>query len=367
MKIAVIGAGPGGLYAALAAARKNVAVDLFEKRNVGEGIVCGECLFDSLNVMPRPGEGLVRPVDEILLQGRRAYPFPLSRHRPLWMLDRRTWQRQLARRAAALGVRIHENAAVSGGRLKQLREDYDWILDASGAPSVTSRLYGFAREYFRDCLLAHQVVLEGDFGALWPRIKFAFFEDLPAALQPGYYWVFPKDRTHANVGVVCTMQKTPRSERPDLKKKLADVLRREGLTGASVLARGGGIATGRMLPRLTLDNIVLVGDAAGLTSALHGGGIDTACLSGALAVETLGDPKRYEEILKRRLREKNALERIAIRKMRTLSFEQYDRLLGGVTSPSRFVKLATGLRHLDMLCATLRWFKTRKEAPDWPA
>ncbi|MBP7342865.1 MAG: FAD-dependent oxidoreductase, partial [Syntrophaceae bacterium] len=167
MKIAVIGAGPGGLYAALAAARKNIAVDLFEKRNVGEGIVCGECLFDSLNVMPRPGEGLVRPVDEILLQGRSAYPFPLSRRRPLWMLDRKTWQRDLARRAADLGVRIHENAAVSGERLKQMRKDYDWILDASGAPSVTSRLYGFAREYFRDCLLAHQVVLEGDFRALW--------------------------------------------------------------------------------------------------------------------------------------------------------------------------------------------------------
>ena len=72
MKIAIIGAGPGGLYAALAAAKKGMQVELFEKRRVGEGIVCGECIFDSLRIMPRPGLGLLRPVDEILLAGTQG-------------------------------------------------------------------------------------------------------------------------------------------------------------------------------------------------------------------------------------------------------------------------------------------------------
>src|SRR5512133_4070603 len=113
MKIAIIGAGPGGLYAALAAAGRNIRVDLFEKRKVGEGIVCGECIFDSLRIMPRPGRGLLRPVDELVLQGRHSYTFPLSRHRPLWMLDRKTWQQDLARQARDRGVVIHENAGVT--------------------------------------------------------------------------------------------------------------------------------------------------------------------------------------------------------------------------------------------------------------
>jgi flavin-dependent dehydrogenase len=43
MKLAIIGAGPGGLYAALAAAGQGLQVDLWEKGRVGEGIVCGEC------------------------------------------------------------------------------------------------------------------------------------------------------------------------------------------------------------------------------------------------------------------------------------------------------------------------------------
>ena len=107
MKMAIIGAGPGGLYAALAAVRKNIKVDLFEKRKVGEGIVCGECIFDSLGIMARPGRGLLHPVEGLVLKGSGEYRFPLGRHKPLWMLDRRIWQQDLSRQAQELGVRLH--------------------------------------------------------------------------------------------------------------------------------------------------------------------------------------------------------------------------------------------------------------------
>jgi hypothetical protein len=57
---------------------------------------------------------------------------------------------------------------------------------------------------------------------------------------------------------------------------------------------------------------------------------------------------------------------VTIRKMREMSFDQFDTLLRGVTSKSKFVRLKTGLRHLDMLRTTLKWFGTKKEIPDWP-
>jgi digeranylgeranylglycerophospholipid reductase len=163
MKIAILGAGPGGLYAALSAARKNMKAELFEKRKVGEGIVCGECIFDSLKILNRPGKGLLRPVDEVVLQGRRPYTFPLGRYRPLWMMDRRTWQKNLAAEARALGVEIFEHSKVTPGRLRRMQKEYDWILDASGAPSVTSRLHAFTADYFREYLLAYQFVVRSDF------------------------------------------------------------------------------------------------------------------------------------------------------------------------------------------------------------
>ena len=370
MKIAILGAGPGGLYAALAAAKKNIRVDLFEKRKVGDGIVCGECIFDSLKIIPRPGNGLLRPVDEVVLQGRKPYTFPLSRHRPLWMLDRKTWQQDLAGQAVNRGVQIYEYSKVTPGRLKRMQKEYDWILDASGAPSVTSRLYHFTAEYFREYLLAYQYVVESDFSGLMPRIKFAFFENIPAQFQPAYYWVFPKNERCANVGVVCTVRGTLKKGDPDLKKILHDVLLWENLKEAAILEKGGGVATSGILPRLVYDNILLTGDAAGLTSALHGGGIDLACLSGVLAADAISGGAKgvcgYEKILKKYLRERTALENVTIRKMRAMSFNQFDELLAGVTAKSKLTRLKTGLCHPDMLYTTLKWFGTRKDMPDWP-
>ena len=370
MKMAIIGAGPGGLYAALAAVRKNIKVDLFEKRKVGEGIVCGECIFDSLGIMARPGRGLLHPVEGLVLKGSGEYRFPLGRHKPLWMLDRRVWQRDLSRQAQELGVRLHENARVTASDLARMKKSYHWILDASGAPSVASRLYGFTREYIQECLAAHQVRLAGDFSSLAPCIRVVFFPDLPAENQPGYAWVFPRDAESANVGVVCTVRKEPGHGRPDMKKMLTDFLRREGLEGSPVLERGGGIAPARMLSRLVYDNILLVGDAAGLTSALHGGGIDMACLSGVLAVQAVCEGQagaaRYAGALRRYSREKNALEKVTIGKMRALNFDRFDRLLFGVTSPSLRVRFWTALRNPVMFWTTIRWFTAKKKIPDWP-
>ncbi len=370
MKIAIIGAGPAGLYGALAAAKKGAQVDLYDKRRVGEGIVCGECIFDTLRLMPKPGAGLLRPVDEVIFEGQRPYPFALSRHRPLWMLDRKTWQQDLARTARSLGVTLFENTKITPSRLREMQKLYDGIIDASGAPSVTSRLYGFSSEYLKDALVAYQCVLQSDFRAIWPKIVIAFLPGLPARHQPAYAWIFPKDQRTANVGVVYTLRAADKKERPDLKILLMNFMKERGLFTAKILEQGGGLATGRVLPSLACDNILLAGDAAGLTSPLHGGGIDLACLSGVLAADALAAGSkgvaRYDALVRDYLRERTALEAVTIRKMRKMNFDQFDRLLYGVTAKSKCTRLITGLRHLDMLYTTLKWFGVKKKTPDWP-
>ena len=370
MKAAIIGTGPAGLYAALGASKHNIQIDLFEKRSVGEGIVCGECIFDSLNIMKKPGRGLMHPVDEVIFQGHGCYNFPLGRHRKLWMLDRRTWQQNLAACAVDRGVNLHEHTKITPERLQQMTKEYDWIIDASGAPSITSRLKGFSNDYFKNYLLAYQVVLTGDFRSVWRRIKIIFLPDIPADCQPAYAWIFPKDENLANVGVVCTVQGTLRKDKLDLKKMLAQTIRNEGLDETQVLERGSGMAVSGILPRLVYDNILLTGDAAGLTSPLHGGGIDMACLSGVLAADAIVNGGRgiasYSETLKQFTQEKLALEEVAIQKMKTLKFDEFDKLLGGITSRSWYVRGRTALQHLDMFYVTLKWFGTKKRIPDWP-
>ncbi len=368
MRIAIIGAGPAGLYAALAAAERGLRTDLFEKRAVGEGIVCGECIFDSLGIMSRPGRGLLHPVEEVVLTARERHTLAIGRYRKLWMMDRERWQEGLAEAAAARGVRLEAETKIDPGRLLQMQGEYDGIVDASGAPSVTSRAYGFSGRYLEDGLAAYQAVLRGDFSAVWPRIAVRFLPDLPPERRPGYAWIFPKDARRANCGVICTRRGSRRGGDPALKMLLADFLKSEGLAGAEILKTGGGLVPGRILPRLVYDRILLAGDAAGLTSPLHGGGIDLACLSGVLAVEALADGapgiERYRPRLMGYIRHKLAVEALAIRKMRALDFDAFDALLGGVASQSNLRRARTALRHPALAFVTLRWLLHRETAPD---
>jgi digeranylgeranylglycerophospholipid reductase len=360
MRLAIIGAGPGGLYAALTAAKRGMQVDLFEKGRVGGGIVCGECIFDALGVMTKPGRGLLHAVTEIVLQGVETYRLRVRADRPLWMVDRTLWQRELAEQAAAQGVMIHEKERISAGRLLAMKGAYDWVIDASGAPSITSRTYGFTKDYFRKYLLACQVVIQGDFSHLIPAIKAGFLPELARETMPGYYWVFPRDAETANVGVGCAAPVNG-AFRTDLKALLAEVLRKEGLSGEAVLKKGGGFIPARILPQLLYDNILLVGDAAGLTSPLHGGGIDLACLSGVLAVEAITEGRQRAESYRSRLvgyvKEKLAMETLMVEKMRTLNFKEFNDILHAASVNNAIIRTRVALRHPGLLFAAWKWVK----------
>jgi digeranylgeranylglycerophospholipid reductase len=370
MKIAIIGAGPGGLYAALAAAGRGLHVELWEKGRVGDRIVCGECIFDSLGIMAEPGRGLLYPVTDIVLHACRTHELHIGRYRRLWMMDRKVWQRNLAERAVACGVAIHEGVRVTPARLQEMEGAFDGIIDASGAPSVTSRLYGFSREYRQQGMLAYQVVLQGDFSALYPRIKAGFFRELPPEVLPAYYWVFPRHAAVANVGIGCCLGKDGVSA-IDLKTLLQEVFKREGLEGMTVLRRGGGLVPSRILSRLWYGKILLAGDAAGLASPLHGGGIDLACLSGILAVDAIMTGKagveRYRERLAGCLRERTAMEMLTAEKMRTLPFQAFDDILHAAASRGAVIRTKVGLRHADLLLAAWKWLRKKQGSlPPWP-
>ena len=60
------------------------------------------------------------------------------------MIDRSTWQKSLANKAQALGVSIKVDFPIGKNQLTEMRDAYSYIIDASGAPSVTS-LYALSK------------------------------------------------------------------------------------------------------------------------------------------------------------------------------------------------------------------------------
>jgi len=362
LRLAIIGGGPGGLYGAIAAARQGMEVVLFEKGEIGAHIVCGECIFDSLGLLEKPAAGLLYKVETILFEAQGVHRLAIGDYRNLWMMDRRAWQRDLATKAANLGVVIRSGEKINANKLSEIKTNYDWVLDASGAPSVTSRTYDFSREYQRECLLAYQYVLKGDFSHLRQTIKVGFLSHVKPEYLPGYYWIFPRDEQTANVGVVYAGG-ADRQFTLDIKSLLHEVLERESLGAATVLSKGGGLIPASILPVLVHENIILVGDAAGLTSPLHGGGIDLACISGTLAVEAIMKGKQgvaaYRNNLLALMKDKIALEALIIKKMRRLSFGDFDDLLQAAAVRKPWIRTKAAFRHPDLLIAAWRWLRKK--------
>lgn len=324
-KILIIGAGPGGLYAAIEARQKGLDVTLVDKGKVGENICCAEGFFDALKILGKPCAGVTYKVKELIIGAKNTYRFNVE-SLYIWMTDRKKWQVELAKDARNQGVIIKEDCPISYKELRKLKDQFDYIIDASGVPSVTSRAYNFAGFYKQHSGKTVQYVMEGDFSHLKDCFKVGILPGLW-----GYYWIFPKgktcgDKELANVGIGyfgnehCNLK---------LSSMLNEVIFKENLAGYKIVKKMGGMCPSKMLDRLVYDNILLIGDAAGLTSPLHGGGIDMAILSGKKAVEAIskGDINSYERKLKDILSLRLQFDEAISKAWSKMSFERVDRVL----------------------------------------
>lgn len=286
-KIAVIGGGPAGLTAAIEGAKKGFEVDLFEQYKIGDHIRCAEGFFDTLNVLGEPKAGVRFKTEALDFKVKNTHSFATKDEVNLWMIDRKEWQIALGEEAKALGAVIHEESPVSRSKFQELTEQYDWIIDASGGPSVTSKALGWQSFYKETSGLTVQYTMLGDFSKYRGKIFAAILDG-----YPGYYWVFPKADNEANVGLI-VFEETD----VNLWHVLEDVIQIEQLdTGYERTRKLGGICPVVMPEQLVHGKSLLTGDAAGLVSALHGGGIDNACISARIAIDCIanGEVDQYD-------------------------------------------------------------------------
>jgi digeranylgeranylglycerophospholipid reductase len=304
-RIAIIGGGPGGLSAAIKAAESGIEVLLFEKGEIGGGIKCAEGFIDTLGVLEKPAAGVLFKVERVNFFAGRAHYVNLPENLGLWMIDRTTWQKSLAKRASSLGVAIRENCPVDKERLSRMMGDYRFVIDASGAPSLTSKMHGFLPDYTRNATLLAQYAVEGDFGFVGPNTILVGYE----RRYVGYYYIFPKGPDIANVGVG-RFNHVKKDRGVRLKGELDRLLIQHGLRDYRILTQFSSFTPSISINRLVWGNVLLVGDAAALCSPLHGGGMDMACLSGRMAAELIASNQvdRYPERLWQVVKKKFTME-----------------------------------------------------------
>ncbi len=306
--MAVVGAGPAGACAALAARRLGADVLLLDRADFPRDKACGDGIAaHALDVLA--GLGVpdavagYRPVSALRLvaPGGNQVARPLPR--PAYTVPRTVFDARLvaAALAAGAGLRRHRvrRVEVTGDRV--VLDDVvaaRAVVGADGAGSVVRRALGQGANPRGHVALAIRGYAPAPAGLAEQRIVTS------AAHWPGYAWAFPIGDGRANVGYGEVLTGRP-LRRGDLLDRLAALL--PGVdpgTVTGVRAHHLPLSTRRPVPGR--GRVVLAGDALSLVNPFTGEGIFYAVLSGALAgAAAAGSPHaaadRYAAALRRRL------------------------------------------------------------------
>lgn len=287
--VAVIGGGPAGLSAAVAAASSGVRTIVLERAEHPRYKTCGGGLIGtSLTVaVPRirvPARDTVSAVT-FTDNGRRSFTRHATDRPLLTMVRRDDFDLAWYDAAVSAGVKVRQNAQVrsvdqdgdaaivtlAGGETVSAQV----VIGADGSAAITSRYVGVAFEQQDLGLEVELAATEADRAAWKGRVQ------LDWGPVPGSYgWVFPKD-DELTVGVIMAKGKGA-----ETKAYLSQFVTELGLTGREV-RRDSGHLTRCRTPQAPLrrGRVLVVGDAAGLLEPWTREGISYALRSGTWAGE----------------------------------------------------------------------------------
>ena len=281
--VLIVGAGPAGSSAALAAANRNMRVVVVERRPViGVPVRCaeyipapllGELAMDTSYVVQR-----LYGMRTILPNGRvkevRAPGFTIHRDR---------FDQTLAEAAEQAGARILLNTRAVGRGKKNIhlkssdgsltRIEAKIIIGADGPHTTVGQWIGASNRHLMPAVQAQVPLVES------MDVAEVYFDP---EVFGGYVWLFPKGDL-ANVGLgIRRNRETPVALR-QLLARFIDRFHRDGKVKKSVLGYTAGWIPADRPRSVVCQNILLAGDAAGHTHPITGAGIFHAVVCGRMA------------------------------------------------------------------------------------
>jgi geranylgeranyl reductase family protein len=282
--VVVVGGGPAGAAAALAAGATGCSVLVLDRADFPRDKVCGDGVApEALDVLARLGvdtEALVAgypPVPRLSLRSPKGAVVVRATARPASVVPRAVFDGRLLAAALARGAGFRRHT------VRSVVADADGVtvdgtlragvvIGADGAESAVRRGLGLPSN--RDHRIA--VAIRG----YAPELPGQAGTQLLVTTEqrwPAYAWSFPLGDGRANVGYGELVSGGI------TRAGLVDGLHRllPGVDPAGLRAHRLPLSTGR--PRLPDGRVLLAGDAASLINPLTGEGIFYAVLSGALA------------------------------------------------------------------------------------
>lgn len=283
--IAVVGAGPAGAAAALAARRTSAQVVLLDAETFPRDKACGDGIapyaldvLDALGV-PSPVDGFP-PVPVLRLVSPRGAVVARRADRPAYTVPRRVFDNRLVTAAVAAGAELRHH------RVRRVdvhvdRVELDGVLaarvviGADGASSVVRRALGAPANPDGHLALAIRGYAPAPPGPPEQRIVTS------GRHWPAYAWSFPIGDGTANVGYGEVLRGQPVT-RTHLLDRLAALLPDIDPTAVAE-ARAHHLPLSTHRPTPGRGRVLLAGDAMSLINPFTGEGIFYAVLSGSLA------------------------------------------------------------------------------------
>ena len=312
----VVGAGPAGSAAAIAAARTGANVLLIDQAKFPRDKVCGDgiapqalTVLADLGVDPTALVTGSEPVTRLRLRSPGGAEAARPMTHPAYVVPREAFDHRLLEAARATGVEFrHETVRsveqTADGVLINGTIRARTVIGADGAESAVRRAVG-AR--VGPTALAIRGYAQA---AAWPENEQLL--TMTRAHWPAYAWVFPIGDGRANVGYGELLRGHPLTRTHLIERMHALLPEAEP---ARLRAHRLPLSNGR--PRIAHGRVLLAGDAAALINPITGEGIFYAVLSGSLAGQaaTSENPATaYRRALKghlgRHLRQTDVLARL---------------------------------------------------------
>ncbi len=295
--VVIVGGGPAGFAAAapIAAAGFSTLV-VEEHRRVGLPIQCSGLVTSRvLEMVPSGSELIHHEVEGVLVHDPRGRCLHVDGRRPrAYVIDRAGLDQCCQQSAIAAGATVEEGVratavertqrgvrlhlSASKGTTRTI--DASLVIGADGVQSNVARWMGLRRP--RD--LAAAVEWRGAGLQIDPRFVAVF---IGTTVAPGFFgWAIPHGQGHGAIGVGSCTSDTPALE---LLRRLT--AQEGGYAGpmTTTFSRQQelcGVIPLDLVAKPYGDNVMTVGDAAGQTKPLSGGGIYTGLVCGRICGQT---------------------------------------------------------------------------------
>jgi len=275
--IAIIGAGPIGLYLAWRLKKKGFDVTVFEKKDGIFAKPCSGLISERIKkFIPIPENLYQRKADSILVHFPRK-DVRLKPKPPFLVFERQKLDEFIFNLAKRQGVEF-----VFKREINEIPQGFSKVIGCDGALSKTRELLSLPSPNFQ---LGIQYFVKENSKSLDIEIWQKTFKGFP---KYGFFWKIPKAGEIEYGGI---------GPSDLLKKEFEKFCKEQGIHLESDKLKAGLIPQGICLPKL--EDITLCGDAAGLTKPTTGGGVIWGLTAVDILVKLFPDFIKYKKEVER--------------------------------------------------------------------